>query len=241
MVLDRREPRDLHFVGVANEDAALLRLGDELVHGTRAHVAVLRDIEAPDVAPGADGLEDRVRTGDGLADRLVRRCGLVRAGRDAADRFAVPLLAAAALTPSPTLRCGTRPAGAAAPAHRPALSLGLTALVTRELTRLLALFTRDEGLRTERRRAELRTLCAELRTRPTVRRPRASKATAAPAASAAAAAPSAARAILIAKLLGRRRARRVVRSRRWAWPGARCGLARGFVTLLGRPLVLSAV
>jgi hypothetical protein len=71
MVLDRREPRDLHFVGEANKDAALLRLGDEIVHRTGAHVAVLRHIEPPDVAARAYGLEDRMGTRDRLAHRLV--------------------------------------------------------------------------------------------------------------------------------------------------------------------------
>src|SRR5213592_2372323 len=98
MVLDRREPCDLHLVRVADEDAALLRLRDELVHGSRAHVAVLRYVEPPDVASGANGLEDRVRSGDRLADWLVRGRGLVRAGRDASDRLAVALLASAALS-----------------------------------------------------------------------------------------------------------------------------------------------
>src|SRR5207253_1463979 len=150
--------RDLHLVGEPNEDAALVRLGDERVYGAGAGVAVLRDVEAPDVPPGADGLEYRVRTGDGLADRLVRWRGTVRTRRDAADGLAVSLLAAAALSPLPAaLWSWARATGAAAPPHRPALTLRLATLVPCELASLFALLTRDEGLRTERRGAELRT------------------------------------------------------------------------------------
>jgi hypothetical protein len=146
MVLDGREPGDLHLVGVANEDASLLRFSDELVDRAGANVAVLRDVEAPDVAPCANGLQDRVRTGDWLADGLMRRCRLVRAGGDAADRLAVPLLAAWALTPlSTALRRASGPAGATAPADRATLTLRLSALVTGELARLLAFLTRNCG------------------------------------------------------------------------------------------------
>src|SRR5438477_8475172 len=99
MVLGRRQPCDLHLVSEANEDSTLLRLGDQLVHRTGAHVAVLRDVEPPDVASRADGFEDRMGAGDRLPHRLVRRRGLVRTRRDAADRLAVSLLAAGALTP----------------------------------------------------------------------------------------------------------------------------------------------
>ena len=240
MVLNRRESRDLHLVGEANEDAPLLRLGDELVHRAGANVAVLRNIEPPDVAPGADRLEDRMRTRDGLTHRLVRRRGLVRAGSNAANRLAVPLLAAAALTPLPTaLRGGARSTGTTAPAHRTALTLRLTTLVTCELARLLALFTRGELLRTKRRCPELRARRAELRTWPGVGRTRCAEAGPA-AASAPAAAPPAARAVLIARLRGRRRSR-LARPGCRAWAGVACGLARGLVPALPCRLVVGAL
>jgi hypothetical protein len=165
----------------------------------------------------------------------------VRPGGDAADRFAVSLLAAraaAALSPLPAaLRCGTRTAGTAAPAHRTALTLRLTALVAGELARLLALLTRNELLlRTERRRAELRTRC-ELRTRSVEGRSRRTEAGAATAA--ATAAPPATRAVLIAELRGRRS--RFVRTRRWARASVACGFARRLVAALPRRLVIGAV
>src|SRR2546423_927687 len=207
VILDRRQARDLHLVGEADEDAALLRLGDELVHGAGAHVPVLRDVEPPDVATRADGFEDRVRTGDRLAHRLMRRRRLVRAGGDAPDGLAVPLLAAGARTPLTTaLRRASGPARAAAPAHGTTLTLRLSALVTRELARLLALFAGREGLRTERRRAELRTGCAELRTGAGRGRPRRAEAGTTAATSTSAAASSPSRAVRIPELRGRRRA-----------------------------------
>src|SRR5256712_11641206 len=73
VVLDRREPRDLHLVREAHEDAALLRFGDELVYRPGARVAVLRHVEPADVPSGAYRFEDRVRSGDRLARRRVRR------------------------------------------------------------------------------------------------------------------------------------------------------------------------
>ena len=117
----------------------------------------------------------------------------------------------------------------------------LTALVTCELAGLLALLTRDEGLRTERRRIELRTLSTELRTRSGVRRTRCAETATAP--SAAAAAAPAPRAILIAELWRRRS--RLVRTGCRVWAGGARRFvrrfARGFVTALPRPLVLSAL
>ena len=142
-----------------------------------------------------------MRTRDRLADRLVRWRGGVRARRDAADRFAVSLLATAALSPLPTaLRCGTRTAGAATPSGRPALTLRLTTLVSGELTRLLALLTRGERLRTGLLSAELRTRRTELGTRPAVRRSRAAEASAASATTTASAAAPAPRTVLVAEL-----------------------------------------
>src|SRR5437667_4169093 len=73
VVLGRRESRDLHLVRVAHEDPALLRLDDELVHGPGPRVAILRHIEPSDVPSGAYRFEDRVRSGDRLARRRMRR------------------------------------------------------------------------------------------------------------------------------------------------------------------------
>src|SRR4029077_20518887 len=156
---------------------------------------------------------------------------LVRAGSDAADRFAVPLLTAAtALSPSPTLWSGTRTTGAAAPSHRATLTLLLATLVTCELARLLALFTGRELLRTEGRCAELRPRNAELGTRSVVGRTGCTEATAA--ASATTAAAPATRAVLIAKLLRRRP--RFVRTGRRTWSGVARRFARGLVRRLAR-------
>src|SRR2546423_10543922 len=102
MILDGRETRDLHLVGEANEDAALLRRGDQLVHRTGAHVAVLRDVEPPDIASRADGFEDRVGARDRLSHRLVRRRRLVPTRPDPAAPLAVSLLGARGPTPPPT-------------------------------------------------------------------------------------------------------------------------------------------
>src|SRR2546429_7266585 len=143
VVLDRREPRDLHLVREAHEDPALLRLGDELVHRPGACVAVLRHVEPADVPSGANRFEDRVRSGDRLARRRVRGRRRAGPGGDASDRLAVArLLASRALAPSPP-RHRPRTAGATAPALRPALSLRFAALVASELAGLFALFARE--------------------------------------------------------------------------------------------------
>jgi len=164
----------------------------------------------------------------------------VRTRRDAADGLAVSLLAAAALSPLPAaLWSWARATGAAAPPHRPALTLRLTTLVPGELASLFALLTRDEGLRTERRRAELRTGSAELGTRPRVRRPRSAEPGSAATSTAATAAP-APRAILIAELLRRRRSG-FVRTGRGRRGRVVSGFARGFVPGGVRRLVIGAL
>ena len=174
-----------------------------------------------------------MRSGDGLADRRMRRRGGVRSSRHPTDRLAVALLAAAALPPSSStaLRCGARPTGAAAPAHRTALALRLAPLVPRELAGLLTLFTR-ERLRTERRRAELRSRSGK-------RRPGSAKATSATAASASTATPAPS-AVLIAELR-RRRAGRIARTGCRAWVRVARGFARGLRPALARRLVLGAL
>src|SRR2546425_2724538 len=174
MVLDRRKPRYLHLVRVPDEDAALLRLDDELVHRAGARVAILRDVKSADVPSGADRFEDRVRTGNGLANGSVRRRGRVWACGDATDRFAIAaLLASAALAPSPSLGSGT--AGTTTPALRSTLTLRLAALVSRELAGLLALLAWEWLRRPERLSSELRPLTAELRALSSERRSRASR------------------------------------------------------------------
>src|SRR5947209_4499875 len=207
VVLDRREPRDLELVHVADEDAAGLRLGDELVHRTGARRAILRHVEPADAATGAHRFEDRVGSGDRLAG-FVRGRRRARARGDAADRLLVPLLAGAR----------SAPAGAGGPAGPAAGTPGLSpdrtaraALVRRELARLLAVFARG------RRAAELlaalirRTaLTGERRApRSLVRRARAGVATA-PAAATAPPAPPAAEAVVATRGLLRRLRLRVL-------------------------------
>ena len=170
VVLHRREPRDLHLVDVAHEDAALLRLGDEIVHGAGAKAALLGDVEPSYVAPRADRFEDRVRTGDGLAGWSMGRRRGARARGDPPDRLRVALLPAARAPPTAgSARCRT----AAQPRLATALALRLTPLIRTKLAGLLAVFAWElllgpELLATEGRalRAELRSGRAELGSLP---------------------------------------------------------------------------
>src|SRR5258705_1779245 len=158
MVLDRREPLHLELVDVAHEDSALLRFGEELVHGAGSRAALVRDHESFDDATGAHRLEDGVRSREGFAGVVRWRCRRARARGRATDRLAVLGLTdrAAARTagatreevpaaPSATTGAGadTRyPAAVAtAPATLRALALSLlAALVIRELASLRVLF-----------------------------------------------------------------------------------------------------
>src|SRR5688572_2193191 len=108
MVLDGRDALDLHRIDVADEDAASLGLGDEVLHRTGLRAALVRDEEPLQHASGADRLEHRVWTGDRLS-RLVRggRAG-ARTRRRTADLLGV---LRATGTPSATART-----------HRPALT-----------------------------------------------------------------------------------------------------------------------
>jgi hypothetical protein len=112
------------------------------------------------------------------------------------------------------------------------LALGLTALVAGELAGLLTLFTRDEGLRPERRRVELRTRSTELWARSRVGRPRSAEAATTATTTTAATASPAARTVGVAKL--RRRGIRIGR----AWTGGRLGLAWRLLRGLAACLVL---
>src|SRR5207302_4476574 len=216
VVLDRGEPRDLHLVDVANENAPRLRLGDELVDRTGAEAPVLGDVQPANVATGTDRLEDRVRPGDRLAGGRVRRCGRAHARCDAADLLGVALLAA---TRTAAPAAGALALSRSAPALSTALALRLPALVRAELARLLAVLSRCELLlRTERLRSELRALPAELRARSREGRTRSAKSAAT---ASAATAPSTAAAIGVGigrelRLRGLRRSRiRVGAWRRW--------------------------
>ena len=177
MVLDRRHPRDLHPVDVADENPSRLCLGDELVDRPHTRSTVLRNVEPLDAAARAYRLEDRVRTGDRLPHRHVRRSDRARS-RDPTDRLGVTLLP----PPRP-------PAAGRAALARPAAPAGLAALplhaplVRGEVAGLLV-FLAWERLRPPER------LTAELRTRPAGARGAAAELRTGPARAAAATAPA---------------------------------------------------
>src|SRR5688572_8434800 len=89
VVLDRRETLHLKLVNVVDEDAALLRFSEELVHRPGARAALVRDVEPLDHATGADRLEDRVWSGERFAGIVRRRSRGPGAGGRAADRLRV--------------------------------------------------------------------------------------------------------------------------------------------------------